>query len=795
MKLKKLLSIIITMTLTLLIISSCATKQPSATNATKLVKYSSYAALERAIDKRIKDANKSGHYFGSLNKNALEEAATDALGGTGDRNSLQDYSKTNLQVEGVDEADIVKTDGKFLYIIANGRFIIVDANDPANMKIVSQIQYLYVDEPARNTVTPVEMLLDEANNRITLISYSYDDRMTKAILTQTANDSSGSKAALMPEYNYGFQNVLAQVIDLKDITKPAIVREFLQEGSYISSRRIDEYVYLVTNKYVYTYAEITDKSYYIPATKDSQAGNEWALLPVDSISIVPNQYDNSFLVLSSVNTLDVNSATQTKAILGAGQNIYASPTGIYIASTRYTYESVSGVASVKTDDTVTGGSVTNDGTATASVAGTETSKSGETAVDSVTGTAPDAVTGSATDPVKGSESGATETGTTGTTGTGSVTATDLPATISTSTTADTKVEPVTGDAFKIYEAPVYKMFTDIYRFEINKGAITEKGTGVVPGYILNQFSMDENNGYFRIATTSGDSWRSDEYTSMNNIYVLDNNLKITGKIEGLASRETIKSVRFLGNKAYLVTFRTVDPLFVIDLTDPAKPAVKGELKIPGYSEYLHPVSDTIVLGFGKDAFEENDMAYYLGFKVSVFDVSDVANPKEISTMIIGDRGTYSELSTNHKALLYSKEKNVIGFPITIYTVPASMKSDKHSYGYPTFTGFIVLGLTADNKLFEKGRIAHYDLQIPAGYPTDYTQKTEDWSEFESLYQNEYLYRVNRGMFIGDTIFTVSNAFVKSNSLIDFKSTGSLDVPGFIEYNQYSGGIKGEPAVR
>lgn len=800
MKFKKIISIIISITMILLILNSCAANKPSDTNATKLVKYSSYAALERAIEKRIKDSNKAGRFFGSLQRNALAETAADALGDSAQKGSLQDYSKTNLQVEGVDEADIVKTDGNYLYIIANGRFIIVDAKDPAKMQIVSQIQYLYVNEPAKNTVTPIDMLLDETNNRITLISYSYDDRLTKSILTQAAGDSTDAKS-VMPEFYYGFQNVLAQVIDLKDITKPAIVREFLQEGTYISSRRIDEFVYLITNKYVYSYAEITSKEYYIPATKDSMAGNEWELLPVDAISIVPNQYDNSFLVLSSMNTLDLNSETQTKAILGAGQNIYASQTNIYIASTRYIYENIAEGSDTKSGTTDTGGVVTADGTATANDVRTEEQK----VADSVTGVEPqpasdkpvstdiidpskgdggseippDSITGAAVDPVKGS-------------GTGTTTTSETP--VDSSSTTGVTVEPAVEDVFMIYEAPVYTMFTDIYRFEVNKGTITEKGAGVVPGYILNQFSMDENDGYFRIATTTGDSWRSDEYTSMNNVYILDQNLKITGKIEGLASRETIKSVRFLGNKAYLVTFRTVDPLFVLDLSDPAKPVVKGELKIPGYSEYLHPVSDTIVLGFGKDAFEENNMAYYLGFKVSVFDVSDVANPKELSSMIIGDRGTYSELSNNHKALLYSKEKNIIGFPITIYQVPPSMKSDKHAYGFPTFTGFMVLGLTADNKLIEKGRISHFDLQLPAGYPTDYTQKTDDWAVFENLYQNEYLYKVSRGMFIGDTLFTVSNAFVKANSLTDFKPVGSMNVPGFNEYSQFYG-QKGETVAR
>lgn len=774
MKMKKIISIMLTMLLTMTVLGACnLSNTPSSTVATKLMKYDSYKALQDVIDKNIKEANLSGRVYDGM-KNTTQEAAQDTTG----NGSLRDYSKTNLQVEGVDEADIVKTDGKYLYIIANGRFIIVDAKDPANMKITSQIQYLYVNEPAKNTVTPIEMLLDETNNRITLISYSYDDRQTKAMLTEAAKNPSsdtkpgvatGSKDIMIaPDYfYYGQQNVLAQVIDLTDITKPAIVREFSQEGNYISSRRIDEFVYIITNKYIYTYADTTNKDFYIPATKDSLASGDWAMLPIDSISVVPNQIDSSFLVLSSLNTKALSSPTQSKAILGAGQNVYASPTNIYIASSRYTYEQVStNTSTTGTTNTVT--AVAKEGTATAVNPETKIASSEEGSTGEETAQAQDSVAkdGDATEP---------------NTGTGSTTPSDTTIVSSDKATTGDAVVTITKDIFRVYEAPVYKVFTDIYRFGIDKGAITEKGSSVVPGYVLNQFSMDENNGYFRIATTTGDTWRSDQYTSMNNVYVLDQNLKIAGKIEGLASRETIKSVRFLGNKAYLVTFRTVDPLFVLDMTDPKNPIVKGELKIPGYSEYLHPISDTIVVGFGKDAFEENNMAYYLGFKISVFDVSDVSNPKEISNMIIGDRGTYSELSTNHKALLYSKEKNIIGFPITIYEVPASQKSDKHAYGMPTYTGYIVLGLTADNKLFEKGRVSHYTLTIPAGYPTDYTQKTEAWSEFELMYKNEYLYKVNRGMFIGDTLFTVSNAYVKASSLADFKDISKIDVPGFTDY--------------
>lgn len=776
MKTRKILSIIITILMSVSILSACnLVNQPTGNKAEKLVKYTSYKSLQSAIEKRMKN---SGN-FGFRNKGEMMETAMDNAAGDGaQKSSLQDYSKTNLQVEGVDEADIVKTDGEYLYIISNGRFIIVDAKDPANMKIVSQIQYLYINEPAKNTKTPIEMLLDEKNNHMILLSYSYDDRYTKAMLTKAAAESSETKPgtadgaskdmAIAPDYYfYGQQNVLAQVIDLNEIAKPTVIREFLQEGYYLSSRRIDEYVYIVTNKYIYTYGDDFNKEFYIPAIKDSAASNDWEMLPVEDISVVPNQGDNSFLLISSLNTNDQQSSVNTKAILGAGQNIYASTTNIYIASARYTYDQTS----VKTGDAAQ--TTTKEGFATTQIeeAVNEPANDGE---------------GNATEGNSGAEDSDTVTEDKA----DSITATNGKQTApdekmdktAVTTTGETIVEPV-KDVFQVYDPPVYKSFTDIYRFAINKGDVTEKGSGVVPGYILNQFSMDEHNGYFRIATTTGDSWRQDQYTSMNNVYILDSDLKITGKLEGLASRETIKSARFLGNKAYLVTFRTVDPLFVLDLSNPQNPVVKGELKVPGYSEYLHPIGEDLVVGFGKDAVEVDNMAYYLGMKISVFDVSDVSNPREISTMKFGDRGTNSEVTYNHKALLYSKEKNIIGFPITIYEVPESQKNIRFAYGMPVFTGYIILGLTSDNKLYEKGRVSHYTLEIPKGYPSDPELKNEDWAVYDKLYQSEYLYHVYRGMFIGDTLYTVSNAFVKATSLADFKTISTLDVPGFKEMYQ------------
>jgi len=148
----------------------------------------------------------------------------------------------------------------------------------------------------------------------------------------------------------------------------------------------------------------------------------------------------------------------------------------------------------------------------------------------------------------------------------------------------------------------HNITTSIYKFGLDNGIAKYSGMGTIPGEPLNQFSMDERNNNFRIATTNSTSW--DIESNTNNLYILNNELKIIGSIEGLAQGERIYSVRFIGDRAYMVTFVQVDPLFVIDLSNPNNPVVLGELKIPGYSKYLHPYDENHIIGFGEDTIVE-----------------------------------------------------------------------------------------------------------------------------------------------------------------------------------------------
>jgi hypothetical protein len=151
--------------------------------------------------------------------------------------------------------------------------------------------------------------------------------------------------------------------------------------------------------------------------------------------------------------------------------------------------------------------------------------------------------------------------------------------------------------------------TVIHKIAIKDGRIRYVASGIVPGTILNQFSMDEHKGYFRIATTIG-SWWWGRDDSKNNVYVLDDDMRTVGKLEGLAPGETIYSARFFGNRCYLVTYKQIDPFFVIDLRNPKDPKVLGELKIPGFSTYLHPYDENHVIGIGKNANDQGDFAWF-----------------------------------------------------------------------------------------------------------------------------------------------------------------------------------------
>lgn len=274
----------------------------------------------------------------------------------------------------------------------------------------------------------------------------------------------------------------------------------------------------------------------------------------------------------------------------------------------------------------------------------------------------------------------------------------------------------------------------IYKFKLDSSKIEMLCKGEVKGNLNNQFSMDEYGGNLRIATTSG---YDDEAT--NQLYILDENLKELSKIENIAVGEKIYAVRFIGKIGYVVTFEQIDPLFVIDLSDPRNPTIKGELKIPGYSSYLHPYDETHIIGIG---YNTKSNGYggvtNANMKMSMFDVSDLENPREMFSIDIGEEYASSSIMYNHKVLFENKAKNLIGFPVTYRNYSAT--NDKNA--------FIIYHINLENGFEKYGEI---------------TQKID------------YRTNIDRAIYIGNTLYTLSSTEIKAYSLETFEHIKTLEI--------------------
>lgn len=578
----------------------------------------------------IKTSYNNSHYALYENEINLSDSASEWTA-----QKELDYSRTNLQVEGVEEADIVKTDGDYIYYISYNKVVIVDAKNSSDLKILYELKYNEED------FSPDDL-------------YLYGDKLI--VIGQKINNDYNrfvSVDRLYPEEAY----TLAKVYNIQNRNNPIMEREIKVEGSYLSSRMIGENIYFITNKYIYSYLfkdelDKLDPEMFKPKYTDTVIGTEEKCIEYDDIYYFPESEDTSYLNIVGFN-VNNNEQANIETYLGAGNEIYSSENNLYITREKYDYK----------DD-------------------------------------------------------------------------------------------------KTYNN--YDLNTQIYKFELKNSKVIYKCEGSVPGDVLNQFSMDEKDGYFRIATTDSESWNSE--TNTNNLYVLNENLEIVGKIENLAKGEKIYSVRFIGNRAYMVTFVQTDPLFVIDLSNPKEPTVLGELKIPGYSNYLHPYDENHIIGFGENTKTNKSGGVVIdGMKMALFDVSDPNSPKELYSVNIGEAGTYSEILYNHKALLFSKEKNIIAFPISISEDVSSYRNKLK------FQGAIVYGLDLENGFTLKGKIVH--MEIKNSYK-DYNPTLD----------------VERIIYIKDSLYTLSEGLIKSSNINTMEEEGKIEIE-VDDYNKYYGYIE------
>jgi len=320
--------------------------------------------------------------------------------------------------------------------------------------------------------------------------------------------------------------------------------------------------------------------------------------------------------------------------------------------------------------------------------------------------------------------------------------------------------PVDPVLFGVATAPT-SVWTTIHKVRLAGTAMQALAHADVPGTLLNQFSLDEKDGYLRVFTTVV-HWGDSAFRQDNNLYVLDGGLAQVGSIEHIAPGESIHSARFMGDRAYLVTFQKIDPLFVIDVSVPTAPRILGELKIPGYSDYLHPIDEDHLLGIGKDTTNatEGDFSWYQGLKLALFNVSDIANPVQMSQYIIGDRGTNSDVLSDHKAFLSIPSRGLAVIPVDLAIINASQYPEPlppWAYGEVVWQGAYVLSLSLSDGIGLHGRVTHQN-------------GTAD--PYKGVYL-DYRYAIHRSLYIGDVLYTISQAMVKANALVDLSDLASV----------------------
>lgn len=568
----------------------------------------------------------------------------------------EDYSTTNLQVEGVDEADIVKTDGQYLYQVNKGRIVIARLYPPGEMKICSILQC------SDAGFTPRELYVDQ--NHLVVIGTAQKEIPMPLDPQEPRHSEFQKSIAIYPPPPYRQSTLKTIIFDIQDRENVRQLREIELEGHYVSSRKIGPALYLVANKGLDDYRIMKEGTEYsTPSYRDTAIKEDFINIGYERIRYFPGFLTPNYLLVAGLNLEQNTAPVEVQTYLGASENIYASLEHLYVAVTNY---------------------------------------------------------GRGDPEIKRLPSGPD---------------------------------------------------TMLYKFALDNGGVEYTAQGKVPGTVLNQFSLDEYKGHLRLATTTGSPWGSGEEISKNNVYILDPKLQITGRVEDLAPGEKIYAARFLEERGYMVTFRTVDPLFVIDLQDPQKPRLLGALKIPGYSDYLHPYDENHLLGFGKETMEIPQKDHQgrtvgstvidLGMKLSLFDVSDVQNPVEKFKTTIGGRGTHSELLQNHKALLWNKEKNLLAFPLTVMETKSSTPEGFPGYGEFTFQGAYIYNLDLQKGFQLKGKITHLNKE-------DYLKAGQHWCDSNK--------NVERILYISDTLYTLSPGRIKANALTDLKEIGSLHIP-------------------
>ncbi len=294
--------------------------------------------------------------------------------------------------------------------------------------------------------------------------------------------------------------------------------------------------------------------------------------------------------------------------------------------------------------------------------------------------------------------------------------------------------------------------TNLYAFSLDNETIQYKASGTVNGSLINQYSLDEYNGNLRVATNV----RLPGYPvhRYSNVFIFDDQLNVTGRVEHIAPDEMMHSTRFMGDRLYMVTFQQLDPFFVINLSDPVNPKILGELKLPGFSDYLHPFDDTHIIGIGQDTLPNSrgDGNVSGGIKLSLFNVSEVTKPTLINSIVLGGAGSSSEVFTDPKAFLFDRQKNLLVLPVFLGGLPMTLWKTQDSnvtfMQNGTMTGASVFGVDPVQGFTNKGTVIHGE--------NSYSEPQVE----RAIYINDTLYTMSPDQIILTDLSNISHQFTK-----------------------------------
>ena len=618
---------------------------------TGLSTFQNYSQLQEYIAANAKSAQqyaKAGVSFGGILPTGIGVAtftASVASGAVQSAPSVPSYTGTNVQVQGVDEPDRVKTDGTHLFVSTQNSVTIMNAYPPNATSVLSTLSF------PRASVVGLEI----SQNRLMVIE-------------ETLSYSACSGALVCPAY-YPYQGsgrVELLLYDVTDLSSPRIIQNVSVAGSYVAARLADGYVYAVIQQPSYVFPSAGNATALMPTF--SQNGVETQLAP-SAVYYTPIPSQISYYTM--IPSVDMNTGKESvvSVLTGPSATIYVSTSNIYVVYTNYLdlYD-----------------------------------------VDGIPGNF----------------------------WSGGV--------ISPQTVAQSRN-------------------STILRATYSNGTVDVTAAGTVPGTVLNQFSMDEYDSYFRIAT-SRFAMINGAATTSDDVYVLNSSLSQVSALRNIAPGENIYAVRFVGQRGYVVTFEQIDPLFVISFEDITNPVILSALKVSGYSDYLQPLPGGYLMGVGKDAVpaSNGDFSYYLGLKLSLFRVFDNGTSVQINRTLIGDRGTDSPVLSDHLAFTFDPTTNITVIPLTLYVVSGSQDQSSCQgcpppYGDPVWQGVYVIRVTSSG--FDiLGKVSQYPPGMNFGD-----------SPNSSL-------QIDRSVIIGDYLYTVSQGEVMASSLSDFSTVATVQLP-------------------